>query len=67
MISCQMTKQHHEHDPIPVQETLFDSDSVPLSVDNRASASITTSATDFIDTPKPVRYIVNRISGNMVP
>ena len=37
-----------------------------LLVDNGASASITSTVTDFIDILKPVRNRVNRISGNMV-
>ena len=47
-----------------IQNLHFDSNSVPLLVDNGTSASITTQAADFIDYPTPVNSQVNGISRN---
>ena len=47
-----MTKQNQVCHSNQVRETLFDSDSVSLVVDNGASASITTTATKFHQPPE---------------
>ena len=48
------------------KELHFDSDSFPLLVDNGASAPITNTQDDFIDTPTPVCNKVNGILGHTI-
>ena len=52
-------KEQSRSQPNNVREMWFDSDSMLLLVDNGASASITSTVTDFIDTLKTVRNGVN--------
>ena len=49
--------------PAKSKSTTFDTDSVPIKIDNCASACITNSLDDFVSPPKRVRATVGGIGG----
>jgi len=58
--ACTSTAHHHVH---PRHSTKFDTDAVPVKIDNCASACMTNSLNDFVEPPKRINVPIGGIGG----